>query len=69
MAHVKPFKTIKSKNPCGYLCCQNMELFIEALTYFHLREPPNKEANLLFGPRFLIPIDPVKQRRNAVKRK
>ena len=59
------YRTIKSKNPCGYLCCQDMEWFIEALTLFHLQKLPNKEANHLLSPAI---IDPNRTNESGNKR-
>ena len=59
------YKTIESKNPCGYLCCQDMEWFIEALTLFHLQKLPNKEANHLLSPAI---IDPNRKNESGNKR-
>jgi hypothetical protein len=49
------YKHIKSKNPLGYLWCQNVEFFIEALATFHEQTLPNKDANLLFSPAIFDP--------------
>ena len=52
------YKHIKSGSPCAYLYCQNTELFIDVLAFFHSRKLPNKDANLLLSPAIFDPNIP-----------